>query len=71
MLLYITVGSFGSGAGGGEGGGEGFYIRLWCGGIVIPSLPTAAMLCGDQVLVCTTDRCENHGDPKPSSQIDE
>jgi len=66
-LLYIIVGSFGSG--GKEGKvfifasgamGEG------CDSTVIPSLRTAAMLCGDQVLVCTLGRCENRGGPTPS-----
>jgi hypothetical protein len=47
------------------GGGEGFYIHLvWWerDPIVIPSLRTAAMRCGDQNLVCTPDRCGNRGD---------
>jgi len=64
MLPYITINSFGMG--GGEGKvfisisgavGEGYDL------IVIPSFQTAAMFCGDQVLVCTPGRCENHGDP--------
>jgi len=64
MLLYITIGSFDSGGGEGkvfisisDAVGEGYDP------IVIPSLRTAAMLCGDQVLVCTLGRCENHGGP--------
>jgi hypothetical protein len=34
-----------------------------CNPTVIPSLRTATMLCGDQVLVCTPGRCENRGGP--------
>ncbi len=37
-----------------------------CDPTIIPSLRTAAMLCGDQVLVCTPGRCGNRGGPTPS-----
>jgi hypothetical protein len=66
MLLYITAGFFGS------GGGEGkVFISAFgavgegCDPTVIPSLQTAAMLCGDQVLVFTPGRCGNRGGPTP------
>ncbi len=65
--MYITVGSFSS------GGGEGkvfisasSVVGEGCDPIVILSLRTAAMLCGDQVLVCTPSRCENRDGPTPS-----
>jgi len=65
-FLYITAGSFGS------RGGEGkVFISAYgavgegCDPTVIPSLRTAAMLCGNQVLVCTPGRCENRGGPTP------
>jgi len=66
-FLYITAGSFGSGGG---GGGKVFIFASGamgegCDPIVIPSLQTAAMLCGDQVLVCTPGRCRNLGGPTP------
>ncbi len=85
MFLYITAGSFGSGGGGLKGKvfisasgavGEG------CDPTIIPPLRMAAMLCGDQVLVCTPGRCRNRDGhpllhqplppppPKPSSQTD-
>jgi len=58
--------------GGGRGGGEGKVfisasgvVGEGCDPIVIPSLRTAAMLCGDQVLVCTHGRCGNRGSPTP------
>jgi hypothetical protein len=60
-LLYITVGSFSN------GGGEKVCISAssavgeGCDPTVIPSFRTAAMLCGDQVLVCTHGRGENRG----------
>ncbi len=62
MLLYITIGSFGSG----EGEGKVFIsvssaVGEGCDPTVILSLRMAAMLCGDQVLVCTPSRCENRG----------
>jgi hypothetical protein len=63
-LFYITADSFGS------GGGEGkVFISAFgavgegCDPTVIPSLRMAAMLCEDQVLVCTPGRCENRGGP--------
>jgi len=37
-----------------------------CDPTVIPSFRTAAMLCRDQVLVCTPGRCGNRGGPTPS-----
>jgi len=67
-LLYITTGSFGSGV-----GGEGKVFIFTSGAVgegcdltVIPSLRTAVMFCGDQVLVCTPGRCGNHDGPTPS-----
>ncbi len=54
-------------------GGEGkVFISAFgavgegCNPIVIPSLRMAAMLCGDQVLVCTHGWCGNRGGPTPS-----
>jgi len=64
-FLYITTGSFGSG---GEGkvfiSASGAMVK-GCDPTVIPSLRTAAMLCGDQVLVCTPGRCRTRGGPTP------
>jgi len=65
-LLYTTTGSFGS------GGKEGKVfifasgaVGEGCDSTVIPSFRTAAMLCGDQVLVCTLGWCGNRGGPTP------
>jgi hypothetical protein len=66
-LLYIIAGSFSS-----EGGGEGKVFISASGAMgegcdltVIPSLQMDAMLCGDQVLVCTPGRCGNRDGPTP------
>jgi hypothetical protein len=58
-----------------EGGGECFYIRLWCNGCGGKGMQSDRhsfpMLCGDQVLVCTFDWCENRGSFFPAmSQTD-
>jgi len=54
--------------GGGRGEGKVFIsassaVGEGCDPTIFPSLRTAAMLCGDQVLVCTPSRCENRGGP--------
>jgi hypothetical protein len=64
-VLDITVGSFGSGGEGKVFISASGVVGEGCDPTVIPSLPTAAMLCGDQVLVCTPGRCENRGAPTP------
>jgi len=64
-LLYLTVGSFGSGGGGKVFISASGVMGEGCDPIVIPSLRTTAMLCGNQVLVCTLGRCGNYGGPTP------
>jgi len=65
MLLYITVGSFGSG--GGRGGkvfiSASSAVGKGCDPTVIPILRTAAMLCGNGLYTKTVV-------VQPSSQTD-
>jgi hypothetical protein len=68
-LLYITAGSFDSGGEGKVFISASNAVGEGCDPTVIPSLRTAAMLCGDQVLVVHLAGAETVV-VQPSSQTD-